>query len=58
MRQVPRYLIIGNGRMAQYICHYFSALNLSFHQWSRKNPSKECFARCTKRCNARAPVDF
>lgn len=35
MRQVPRYLIIGNGRVARHFNYYFSLLNLSVMQWSR-----------------------
>jgi hypothetical protein len=35
MRQVPRYLIIGNGRVARHFQHYFSLLNLSFDNWHR-----------------------
>lgn len=36
MRQVPTYLIIGNGRMASHFCHYLNLLGLPFLQWSRK----------------------
>ncbi len=35
MRQVPRYLIIGNGRVAKHFCHYFDLLQLPYQQWSR-----------------------
>jgi len=35
MRQVPHYLIIGNGRVARHFRHYFSLLNLSVSNWSR-----------------------
>lgn len=41
MRQVPRYLIIGNGRVARHFQHYFSLLNLSFNIWNRsQSPDK------------------
>lgn len=42
MRQVPRYAVIGNGRMAQHICHYFDALGLAYENWSRsqQHPSE------------------
>lgn len=36
MRQVPKYLIIGNGRVARHLCHYFSLLKIKqFSQWDR-----------------------
>lgn len=38
MRQVPRYLLIGNGRVAQHIQHYFTQLSLSFVTWQRSQP--------------------
>lgn len=38
MRQVPHYLIIGNGRVARHFCHYFSLLNISCTQWYRPEP--------------------
>lgn len=38
MRQVPHYLLLGNGRVAQHFQHYFSLLNFSFTSWHRKQP--------------------
>jgi predicted short-subunit dehydrogenase-like oxidoreductase (DUF2520 family) len=38
MRQVPRYLLIGNGRVARHFQHYFSLLGLSFTAWHRSQP--------------------
>jgi len=38
MRQVPRFLIIGKGRLAQHFRHYFSLLQLSFATWTRQEP--------------------
>ena len=35
MRQVPNYLIIGNGRMARHFRHYLSLLGVDFSQWNR-----------------------
>jgi predicted short-subunit dehydrogenase-like oxidoreductase (DUF2520 family) len=35
MRQVPRYLLIGNGRVARHMQHYFSLLALPFTAWQR-----------------------
>ncbi|EKD74978.1 MAG: hypothetical protein ACD_44C00270G0003 [uncultured bacterium] len=35
MQQVPRYLLIGNGRLAFHFRHYFSLLNLNYQTWSR-----------------------
>jgi len=36
MRQVPHYLIIGNGRVARHIQYYFSLLRLSCTSWHRQ----------------------
>ena len=44
MRQVPHYLLIGNGRLARHFQHYFSLLNLSFVTWNRKAPLDQLFA--------------
>lgn len=41
MRQAPRYLIIGNGRMATHMQQYFSLLDLPYVSWHRKNASHE-----------------
>ncbi|MBI5447278.1 MAG: DUF2520 domain-containing protein [Gammaproteobacteria bacterium] len=41
MRQVPYYLLIGNGRVARHIQHYFSALSLPFTSWQRTHPLSE-----------------
>lgn len=38
MRQVPRYLIIGDGRVARHFQHYFSLLHLSYSVWHRAQP--------------------
>ncbi|MCE9506761.1 MAG: DUF2520 domain-containing protein [Alphaproteobacteria bacterium] len=35
MRQVPHYLIIGNGRTARHFRHYLPLLGLPVSQWSR-----------------------
>ncbi len=32
------YLLIGSGRLATHLSHYFSLLGLSFNSWSRKDP--------------------
>lgn len=39
MRQVPRYVVIGNGCMARHICHYLSGLKLECQQWYRQKHS-------------------
>jgi len=39
MRQVPKYVIIGNGRMARHMCYYFQNLAIDFHQWHRSSHS-------------------
>ncbi len=35
MRQVPHYLLIGNGRVSRHFQHYFSLLNISYSVWQR-----------------------
>jgi predicted short-subunit dehydrogenase-like oxidoreductase (DUF2520 family) len=41
MRQVPHYLIIGNGRVARHFQFYFSNLNLSYSSWHRSEPDSK-----------------
>lgn len=38
MRQVPFYLIIGNGRVARHFSYYFSLLNVPVKTWCRQDP--------------------
>jgi len=38
MRQVPRYLLIGNGRISRHFQHYFSLLQLPYSCWHRQQP--------------------
>lgn len=38
MRQVPTYLIIGNGRVARHFSHYLGLLKIEYHQWDRSQP--------------------
>jgi len=38
MRQVPTYLLIGNGRLARHIQRYFSLLQLPYETWHRNEP--------------------
>ncbi len=35
MRQVPEYLLIGNGRVARHMACYFNFLGISYTQWHR-----------------------
>jgi hypothetical protein len=35
MRQVPQYLLIGNGRVARHFQHYFHNLQIPFSTWHR-----------------------
>jgi len=35
MRQVPQYLLIGNGRIARHFQHYFRLLQIPFFTWHR-----------------------
>lgn len=39
MRQVPQYLIVGNGRVARHFRHYFSLLNIPVLHWHRPQPA-------------------
>lgn len=41
MRQVPKYAIIGNGRMALHMQHYLNFLSLDYATWSRAHDSIE-----------------
>ncbi|MBA2654323.1 MAG: DUF2520 domain-containing protein [Gammaproteobacteria bacterium] len=41
MKQVPHYLIIGNGRVAKHIAHYFTLLKITFAKWCRKDPTDQ-----------------
>jgi predicted short-subunit dehydrogenase-like oxidoreductase (DUF2520 family) len=43
MRQVPHYLLIGNGRSARHFQHYFSLLHLSFSTWQRSESTEKLF---------------
>lgn len=37
MKPTPRYLIIGDGKMALHFCHYLTLFDVPFLQWSRSN---------------------
>ena len=51
MRQVPRYVIIGSGRL-QHFGHYFHLLDIPFHQWSRRNdPALEKLSSVVQDCD-------
>lgn len=50
MRQVPKYLIIGSGRLVFHFCNYLRLLNLSFIQWSRKNNTPLQLKKFSKEC--------
>jgi predicted short-subunit dehydrogenase-like oxidoreductase (DUF2520 family) len=45
MRQVPEYLLIGRGRVALHVAHYFSLLNIPFQTWSRAESIDALHAR-------------
>jgi hypothetical protein len=39
MGQVPQYLIVGDGRLARHLCHYFSLFKIQrYNQWYRSQP--------------------
>ncbi|KPJ67212.1 MAG: hypothetical protein AMJ43_04900 [Coxiella sp. DG_40] len=50
MRQVPKYLIVGSGRLALHFCNYLKLLNLLFTQWSRKNNTQSQLEKFSKEC--------
>ncbi len=41
MRQVPKFLIIGDGRVAYHFSYYFHFLHLNFKKWSRSENTVE-----------------
>lgn len=43
MRLAPRYLLIGNGRVAKHFQHYFSHLKIPFAVWRRGEPLKKLY---------------
>lgn len=48
MRQVPQYLILGDGRAAHHFQHYFSLLHLPFQSWNRRQPLEALAAKITE----------
>ena len=48
MRQVPHYLIIGNGQMASHTAHYFRYLSIPYQQWDRTNHNLETLHRLSQ----------
>jgi predicted short-subunit dehydrogenase-like oxidoreductase (DUF2520 family) len=48
MRQVPHYLLIGNGRVATHFQHYFSLLQLSFTSWNQAEPIDKLHQQLTQ----------
>lgn len=50
MRQVPKYLIIGSGRLAIHFCNYLKLLNIPFIQWSRRNNTGLHLEKFCKEC--------
>lgn len=46
VRQVPKYLVVGDGRMANHIRHYLSHLGLSYITWARSKNTIETLAAC------------
>lgn len=43
MRQVPHYLLVGHGRVAQHFKHYFSLSSLSYDSWYRQQPLEKLY---------------
>lgn len=40
MRQVPDYLVIGSGRVAQHFQHYFTLMQIPFSSWHRQQDAQ------------------
>ncbi len=54
MRQVPhkpKYLLIGDGKMALHTRHYFDLLKIPYSQWSRRNNSTSELPSQTKKAD-------
>ena len=52
MRQVPIFTVVGNGRLATHICHYFDLLAINYHQWYRsKHTLKQLYTLLSKSTN-------
>ena len=51
MRQVPKYLVIGNGRLGQHLSHYIELLSLPHLAWNRKEHTKENTVISCLKCN-------
>lgn len=47
MRQVPTYLLIGNGRVSRHFQHYFTHLGLTFSVWQRADGVEQLPAKLT-----------
>ena len=43
MRQVPNYLLIGNGRMANHMHHYFDSLSIPHAMWNRQQTTSKLY---------------
>lgn len=48
MRQVPHYLLIGNGRVVSHLRHYFSLLRLTYSCWSRQQSESDLKTKLAK----------
>lgn len=45
MRQVPKYLILGSGRVARHMSYYLSLLEIPFIQWDGRESIKSLIAK-------------
>lgn len=50
-QQNPKYLIIGNGRMAKHMTYYLGSLGLSFATWSRQFNQTNTLLTLTQECS-------
>lgn len=51
MRQVPKYLLIGSGRMARHMQCYLDLLHIPYHSWSRQANTTAELAVFSEQCS-------
>ena len=56
MRQVPRYLVIGNGRVAKHFKHYLSLLNIPFSSWNKTETTPDLKKKLSQATHALALI--
>lgn len=51
MRQIPKYLIIGSGRLSAHLAHYFNLSHMAYDIWSRLNNNLIELKKLAKDCD-------